>query len=65
MLGYIGTGSTITHEGTMGEFTTSNGDSQPITDEAQPMVAGQTRQHMPETPINNCIEYILKETEVI
>ena len=30
MLGDIVTGSTINHEGTMGEFTTSNGDAQSI-----------------------------------
>ena len=65
MLGDIVTGSTITHEGTMGEFTTSNGDAQSILDEAQAMVEGQTRQNMPEPPINNSIEDILKEREAI
>ena len=65
MLGDIVTGSTITHEGTMGEFTTSNGDAQSILDEAQAMVEGQTRQNMPEPPINNSIEAILKEREAI
>jgi division protein CdvB (Snf7/Vps24/ESCRT-III family) len=58
MLGDIVTGSTINHEGTMGEFTTSNGDAQSILDEAQAMVEGQTRQNMPEPPINNSIEDI-------
>ena len=65
MLGDIVTGSTINHEGTMGEFTTSNGDAQAILDEAQAMVEGQTRQNMPEPPINNSIEDILKEREAI
>jgi len=65
MLGDIVTGSTISHEGTMGEFTTSNGDAQSILDEAQAMVEGQTRQNMPEPPINNSIEDILKEREAI
>ena len=65
MLGDIVTGSTINHEGTMGEFTTSNGDAQSILDEAQAMVEGQTRQNMPEPPINNSIEAILKEREAI
>ena len=65
MLGDIVTGSTITHEGTRGEFTTSNGDAQSILDEAQAMVEGQTRQNMPEPPINNSIEDILKEREAI
>ena len=65
MLGDIATGTTMTHEGTMGEFTTSNGDAQSILDEAQAMVEGQTRQNMPEPPINNSIEDILKEREAI
>ena len=65
MLGDIVTGSTISHEGTMCEFTTSNGDAQSILDEAQAMVEGQTRQNMPEPPINNSIEDILKEREAI
>ena len=65
MLGDIVTGSTINHEGTMGEFTTSNGDAQAILDEAQAMVEGQTRQNMPEPPISNSVEDILKEREAI
>ena len=58
MLGDIVTGSTINHEGTMGEFTTSN-------NEAQAMVEGQTRQSMPEPPVSSKIEDILKEREAI
>jgi len=65
MLGDIVTGSTITHEGTMGEFTTSNNEAQAILDEAQAMVEGQTRQSMPEPPVSNSIEDILKEREAI
>ena len=65
MLGDIVTGSTINHEGTMGEFTTSNNEAQSILDEAQAMVEGQTRQSMPEPPVSNSIEDILKEREVI
>ena len=65
MLGDIATGTTMTHEGTMGEFTTSNNEAQSILDEAQAMVEGQTRQNMPEPPINNSIEDILKEREAI
>ena len=47
MLGDIVTGSTITHDGTMGEFTTSNNEAQSILNEAQAMVEGQTIQNMP------------------
>ena len=65
MLGDIVTGSTINHEGTMGEFTTSNNEAQSILDEAQAMVEGQTRQRMPEPPVSNSIEDILKEREAI
>ena len=65
MLGDIVTGSTINHEGTMGEFTTSNNEAQSILDEAQAMVEGQTRQSMPEPPVSNSIEDILKEREAI
>jgi len=65
MLGDIVTGSTISHEGTMGEFTASNNEAQSILDEAQAMVEGQTRQSMPEPPVSNSIEDILKEREAI
>jgi len=65
MLGDIVTGSTINHEGTMGEFTTSNNEAQSILDEAQAMVEGRTRQSMPEPPVSNSIEDILKEREAI
>jgi len=65
MLGDIVTGSTINHEGTMGEFTASNNEAQSILDEAQAMVEGQTRQSMPEPPVSNSIEDILKEREAI
>ena len=66
MLGDIATGTTITNEGTMGEFTTSNKEAQSILDEAQAMVEGQTRQSMPEPPVSgNSVEDILREREAI
>ena len=58
-------GSQITHEGAFGEFTTTNNAAQSILDEAQAMVEGQTRQSMPEPPVSNSIEDILKEREAI
>ena len=65
MLGDIVTGSTVNHEGTLGEFTTSNNEAQAILNEAQAMVEGQTIQNMPEPPASNSIEDILKEREAI
>ena len=65
MLGDIVTGSTVNHEGTLGEFTTSNNEAEAILNEAQAMVEGQTRQNMPEPPISNGIDEILKEREAI
>ena len=65
MLGDIVTGSTVNHEGTLGEFTTSNNEAEAILNEAQAMVEGQTRQNMPEPPISNSIDDILKEREAI
>ncbi len=65
MLGDIVTGSTVNHEGTLGEFTTSNNEAEAILNEAQAMVEGQTRQNMPEPPITNGIDEILKEREAI
>ena len=65
MLGDIVTGSTITHDGTMGEFNTSNNEAQAILNEAQAMVEGQTIQNMPEPPTSTSIEDILKEREAI
>ena len=58
-------GSQITHEGTFGEFTTTNNAAQSILDEAQAMVEGQTRQSMPEPPVSSSVEDILKEREAI
>ena len=64
MLGDIATGTTVTNEGTMGEFTTSNKEAQSILDEAQAMVEGQTRQSMPEPPVSgNSVEDILRERD--
>jgi len=66
MLGDIVTGSTVNHEGTMGEFTTSNNEAQSILDEAQAMVEGQTRQSMPEPPVSSTsVDDILRERETI
>ena len=65
MLGDIVTGSTITNEGTMGEFNTQNNEAQAILNEAQAMVEGQTIQNMPEPPVSNSIDDILKEREAI
>jgi len=65
MLGDIVTGSTITNEGTMGEFNTQNNEAQAILNEAQAMVEGQTIQNMPEPPVSTSIEDILKEREAI
>ena len=65
MLGDIVTGSTVNHEGTLGEFTASNNEAEAILNEAQAMVEGQTRQNMPEPPISNGIDEILKEREAI
>ena len=65
MLGDIVTGSTITNEGTMGEFNTQNNEAQAILNEAQAMVEGQTIQNMPEPPASNSIDDILKEREAI
>tara|TARA_Y100000590_G_scaffold59154_1_gene62718 strand:- start:1367 stop:2047 length:681 start_codon:yes stop_codon:yes gene_type:complete len=65
MLGDIVTGSTITNEGTMGEFNMQNKEAQAILNEAQAMVEGQTIQNMPEPPVSNSIDDILKEREAI
>jgi division protein CdvB (Snf7/Vps24/ESCRT-III family) len=66
MLGDIATGTTITNEGSMGEFTASNKEAESILNEAQAMVEGQTRQSMPEPPVSgNSVEDILREREAI
>jgi division protein CdvB (Snf7/Vps24/ESCRT-III family) len=65
MLGDIVTGSSITHDGSIGQIDTTNSDSQSILEEAQSIVEGKTRQIMPEPPSTTTIESILQEREQI
>ena len=65
MLGDIVTGSSITHDGSIGQMESTNSESQSILEEAQSVVEGQTRQSMPEPPSTTSIESILKEREQI
>ena len=65
MLGDIVTGSSITHDGTLGQIETNNSDAMSILEEAQLIVEGQTRQTMPEPPSTTTIESILQEREKI
>jgi len=65
MLGDIVTGSTITHDGALGQIETNNSDAMSILEEAQSIVEGQTRQTMPEPPSTTTIESILQEREKI
>ena len=65
MLGDIVTGSSITHDGSIGQMESTNSESQSILEEAQSIVEGQTRQSMPEPPSTTSIESILKEREQI
>jgi len=65
MLGDIVTGSSITHDGTLGQIETNNSDAMSILEEAQLIVEGQTRQTMPEPPSTTTVESILQEREKI
>ena len=65
MLGDIVTGSSITHDGTLGQIETNNSDAMSILEEAQLVVEGQTRQTMPEPPSTTTVESILQEREKI
>ena len=65
MLGDIVTGSSITHDGTLGQIETKNSDAMSILEEAQLIVEGQTRQTMPEPPSTTTVESILQEREKI
>ena len=65
MLGDIVTGSSITHDGSIGQLEPTNSDAQSILAEAQSIVEGQTRQSMPEPPSTTTIESILQEREQI
>ena len=65
MLGDIVTGSSITHDGTLGQIDTNNSDANAILEEAQSIVEGNARQSMPEPPSTTTIESILQEREQI
>ena len=65
MLGDIVTGSSITHDGSLGQVESTNSDAQSILAEAQSIVEGQARQSMPEPPSTTTIESILQEREQI
>ena len=65
MLGDIVTGSSITHDGSLGQIESTNSDAQSILEEAQSIVEGQTKQSMPEPPSTTTIDTILQERERI
>ena len=65
MLGDIVTGSSITHDGSLGQIESTNSDAQSILEEAQSIVEGQARQSMPEPPSTTTIDTILQEREGI
>jgi len=65
MLGDIVTGSSITHDGSIGQIDTTNSDAMSILEEAQSVVEGNTKQIMPEPPSTTTIENILQEREQI
>ena len=65
MLGDIVTGSSITHDGSLGEMNTMNSDATAILEEAQSIVSENTRQSMPDPPSTTTIDTILQEREQI
>ena len=65
MLGDIVTGSSITHDGSLGEMNTMNSDATAILEEAQSIVSENTRQSMPDPPSTTTIDSILQEREQI
>ena len=65
MLGDIVTGSSITHDGSLGEMNTMNSDATAILEEAQSIVSENTRQSMPDPPSATTIDSILQEREQI
>ena len=65
MLGDIVTGSSITHDGSLGEMDTMNSDATAILEEAQSVVSENTRQSMPDPPSTTTIDTILQEREQI
>ena len=65
MLGDIVTGSSITHDGSLGQMDTMNSDATAILEEAQSIVSENTRQSMPDPPSTTTIDSILQEREQI
>ena len=65
MLGDIVTGSSITHDGSLGQMDTMNSDATAILEEAQLIVSENTRQSMPDPPSATTIDTILQEREQI
>lgn len=64
MLGDIVTGSSLTHNDSIGIIETSNSDAMSILEEAQSIVEGNIRNNMPEPPVTNTtIDSILAEKE--
>ena len=61
MLGDIVTGSSITHDGTLGQIDATNSDATSILEEAQAIVEGNTRQIMPDPPSTTTIDNIMQE----
>ncbi len=65
MLGDIVTGSSITHDGSLGQMDAMNSDATAILEEAQSVVSENTRQSMPDPPSGTTIDSILQEREQI
>ena len=65
MLGDIVTGSSITHDGTLGQIDATNSDATSILEEAQAIFDGNTRQILPDPPSTTTIDNILQEREQI
>ena len=66
MLGDIVTGSSLTHDDSIGITETPNSDAMSILEEAQSIVEGNIRNNMPEPPVTNTtIDSILAEKEKI
>ena len=64
MLGDIVTGSSVTHDGSIGITEPQNSDALSILEEAQNIVEGNIRNNMPEPPVTNTtIDSILAEKE--
>ena len=62
MLGDIVSGSSVTHDGSVGITETSSSDALSILEEAQSVVEGNIRSNMPEPPVTT-IDSILAEKE--